>query len=170
MPSCGKSRHAGIDALHLLHVSSTTAISKIHHLKSIKIFTSYIGRNFPFFGRRERNDHFSGTKGRNAVRKFQNKSKVFRHSSDTRADALQGGTNANRRAQAATKLYHKIFLFFTRWHETTIFREQKEKRAVNQPFSHIVIYSLSFYRFSHIQTRKLFTLSRKHLYYHENSQ
>ena len=43
-----------------------------------------------------------------------------------------------------------IFLFFTRWHETTI--------------------SFIFYRFSHIQTRKLCILSRKPLYYHENSQ
>jgi len=38
-----------------------------------------------------------------------------------------------------------------------------QKRAVLQPFSPIIIYSFSFYRFSHIQTRKLFTLSRKPL-------
>ena len=36
------------------------------------------------------------------------------------------------------------------------------KRANNQPFSHIVTYPFSFYRFSHIRTREP-------LYYHENS-
>ena len=50
--------------------SSTTAISKIHHLNpyrhSLKdrYLSFYIGRNFPFFGRRERNGHFSGTNGK----------------------------------------------------------------------------------------------------------
>ena len=43
------------------------------------------------------------------------------------------------------------------------------KRAIEQSFSHIFILSFSSYRFTHIQTRKLCILSRKPLYYHENS-
>ena len=49
---------------------------------SAKTFTFYIGRKFPFFGRRERNDHFSGTKGRIVLQKSQITPKVFRLSSD----------------------------------------------------------------------------------------
>ena len=65
-----------------------------------------------------------------------------------------------------------IFLFFTRWHETTIFwgGVESKKRAIEQPFFLVIIYPFIFYRFSHIQTRKLCILSRKPLYYHENSQ
>ncbi len=46
---------------------------------------------------------------------------------------------------------------------------KSKKGAIEQPFSCVAIYPLSFYRFNHIQTRKLCILSRKPLYYHENS-
>ena len=51
-----------------------------------------------------------------------------------------------------------IFLFFTRWHETTIFRAWKAKKS-----RHSALFTISFifYRFSHMQTRKLCILSRK---------
>ena len=45
-----------------------------------------------------------------------------------------------------------------------------ENEMLKQPFPLFIIYPFSFYRFTHIQTRKLCILSRKPLYYHENSQ
>ena len=40
-------------------------------------------------------------------------------------------------------------------------RMENKKEPLNSPFSYIVIYPLSFYRLSHIQTRKLTVLSQK---------
>ncbi len=41
---------------------------------------------------------------------------------------------------------------------------------LKQPFFIVIIYPLNFYRFAHIQTRKLCILSRKLIYKHENSE
>ena len=65
------------------------------------------------------------------------------------------------KVKASTELYHKNFLFFTRWHETTIFRERKAKKShCTALFSS---YHFQFFcilsRKTHIQTRKLRTVS-----------
>ncbi len=41
------------------------------------------------------------------------------------------------------------------------FGSGRQKRVIDQPFSPIIIYPFSFYRFTHMQTRKLLTQSRK---------
>ena len=62
------------------------------------------------------------------------------------------------KVKASTELYHKNFLFFTRWHETTIFREWKAKK------SHCTaLFSSYHFQFFCI-------LSRKLIYKHENSE
>ena len=71
------------------------------------------------------------------------------------------------KAKTSSELYHKNFLFFTRWHEMTIFREWKAKKSRHPALFTI---SFNFCRFAHIQTRKLCIRSRKPLYYHKNSQ
>ena len=72
------------------------------------------------------------------------------------------------KVKASTELYHKNSLFFTRWHEMTIFRERKAKKS-HQP---ALVLPLIFFNFSvyyhakphtitetHIQTRKLHAVS-----------
>ena len=63
----------------------------------------------------------------------------------------------------------KIFCFSPDGTKRLFFGNGKQKRAIEQPFCRIVIYPLNSYRFTHIRTRKLCILSRKPLYYHENS-
>ena len=75
---------------------------------------------------------------------------------------------APSKVKTLSELYHKNFLFFTRWHETTIFREWKAKKS-HQP---ALVLPLIFFNFTvyyhakphiitetHIQTRKLRTVS-----------
>ena len=45
-----------------------------------------------------------------------------------------------------------------------------KNEILKQPFFIVIIYPLNFYRFAHIQTRKLCILSRKLIYKHENSE
>ena len=69
------------------------------------------------------------------------------------------------KVKASTELYHKIYLFFTRWHETTIFRERKAKQEpLHSPFSPRYHFSIFLY----IITQNPI-LSRKLIYKHENS-
>ena len=75
---------------------------------------------------------------------------------------------APSKVKTLSELYHKNFLFFTRWHETTIFREWKAKKS-HQP---ALVLPLIFFNFTvyyhakphiitetHIQTRKLWAVS-----------
>ena len=64
----------------------------------------------------------------------------------------------------------KIFYFLPDCTKRLFFGSRKQKRAIEQPFSLFIIFPFNFYRFSHILTRELCILSRKPLYYHENSQ
>ena len=63
----------------------------------------------------------------------------------------------------------KNFCFSPNGMKRLFFGNGKQKRAIEQPFPRLINIPFSFYRFTHMQTRKPFTLSRKPLYYHENS-
>jgi hypothetical protein len=64
----------------------------------------------------------------------------------------------------------KNFCFLPDCTKRLFFGNGKQKRAIEQPSPRLIYISFGFYRFYHMQTRKPFTLSRKLLYYHENSQ
>ena len=59
------------------------------------------------------------------------------------------------KAKALTELYHKNFLFFTRWHEMTIFRKWKAKKShwtAHFSHCHLSIQFLSFYSYANTET------------------
>ena len=57
------------------------------------------------------------------------------------------------KAKASIELYHKNFLFFTRWHETTIFRERKAKKShCTALFLLLLFYNFSVYYHAKLQT------------------
>ncbi len=64
----------------------------------------------------------------------------------------------------------KNFCFLPDCTKRLFFGNGKQKRAIEQPSPRLIYIPFIFYRFTHIQTRKLCILSRKPLYYHENSQ
>ena len=63
----------------------------------------------------------------------------------------------------------KNFCFLPDCTKRLFFGNGKQKRAIEQPSPRLIYIPFSFYRFSHIQTRKLCILSRKPLYYLENT-
>ena len=62
----------------------------------------------------------------------------------------------------------RIFCFSPDCTKRLFFGSGKQKRAIEQPFSLFIIFPLSFYCFSHTQTRKLLYFYAKLGYYHRN--
>ncbi len=72
---------------------------------------------------------------------------------------------APSKVKTLSELYHKNFLFFTRWHETTIFREWKAKKS-HQP---ALVLPLIFFNFTVYYHAKLHIITETP-YKHENSE